>query len=261
MRDDRKAKLANLLADTCEAYYWAGFLMADGSTTEDRITLGLATRDEEHLRRFGDFVAYRGEAKPYRRSRKIACMDKKVVPVVREKFGFRDNKTENPPMSLPDGTDAQRLAFVVGFIDGDGSMRLGKGRRFCNIAVKVHGTWLAMMRRMACFVYGFARNESGCPKLNAKGYAEWVVSNSVVIRFMEMGLPILRRKWDKVVMDVGEQEMARCKVKRIRELAENGLTCTQVARAMGEKIITIWCLAQRHGVEMHKYANRTVANV
>lgn len=265
MRDDKKAKLVNLLADTNEAFYWIGFLMADGTTTESRIAVGLALRDNAHLCKFGEFVEYSGQAKPSKRSRKIACMDKEVVPLIRAKFGFKDFKTENPPDNLV-GRDEQKIAFIAGFIDGDGCMKLGKGRRFGNIAVKVHGLWLPMLKKMANFVYGMAECESGLPKLNKKGYAEWVISNSVVMKFLKrecirMKLPVLSRKWNKISLDVGIQEEAKEKIIKIRELASTGLNCTQVAQAMNETIITVWQLAKTHGIDMNKYNRGTVQNV
>lgn len=266
MKDYKVAKLGNLLGDTDEAFYWAGLLMADGTSTENRISLTLAKRDDEHLRRFGKFVEYKGKANSYLNSRKIACMDTGKVPLIRERFDFKNNKTENPPSELPEGSDGQRLAFVIGFIDGDGSITTGKGRRFCNIRVKVHGSWLGVLRQMACLVYGLAGCSSGAPKLNALGYAEWVVSDSVVTKFlkkkmMEMKLPAMNRKWDKVGMEVGIQEQSLVKLAKIRELAKARLNCTQIAKAVGEKITTVWHLARRHGIEMCKYKNGMVASV
>lgn len=48
--------------DNEEKAYWLGFLFADGNISKDgyRITLALAIKDEEHLKKFKDFLKYKG---------------------------------------------------------------------------------------------------------------------------------------------------------------------------------------------------------
>ena len=99
-----------------------------------------------------------------------------------------------------------------------------------------------------------------------KGYAEWIISNSLVMKFLKrecirMKLPVLSRKWNKISLDIGIQEKAKEKIIKIRELAGTGLNCTQVAQTMNEKIITIWFLAKRYGIDMNKYNRGAVQNV
>ena len=262
MSNGRKAELGNLLTDTCDAFYWAGFLMADGTTTKSRISLVLAKKDYGHLRKFGMFIEYRGKYTPQvvkgYKSFKMASMDTFTVPNIREKFGFRSRKTENPPNSLPQGTGEQKLAFIVGFIDGDGSIRIGKGRRFCNIGVKVHGSWLGMLRKMAGFVYHMAGCESGFPKLNKEGYAEWTISNSIITKFLkrkvyELKLPVLKRKWQKIdTAIVGLQEMSLGRISQIQGMAKEGLYQSQIARRLKITDAAVLALASRNGITIQK---------
>jgi len=43
--------MSELLKETVEAYYWLGFLMADGSFTKNRISLAISGDDLDHLKR------------------------------------------------------------------------------------------------------------------------------------------------------------------------------------------------------------------
>ena len=255
-----------LLEEDVKAYYWMGFLMADGHFTGSRVVLSLSIKDEGHLRRFGEFVKYSGRARVYvnringkgYRGRKIACMNKKIVPVIMKKYDLVPNKTEYPPKSLSIGNDDCKLALIVGFIDGDGSVNKGRRKKFCNIAVKVHGSWLGILEEMAGLVYRLAGHKSGMPRINKKGYAVWVVSNSMVVKFLkcraaEMGLPVLDRKWCKINEDlVGEREMSKERIGRIREMAEEGLYQSQIAEKLGMDDSGICASAKRNGIVIKK---------
>jgi len=52
--------LERLLENTPEAYYWIGFLMADGNFDihgyVNRLTLFLSEKDKEHIQKFSQFI-------------------------------------------------------------------------------------------------------------------------------------------------------------------------------------------------------------
>ena len=62
------------IIDTEEKAYWLGFLYADGSvsSTDNRIELGLAEKDLNHIEKFKEFIgvpnkiSYRPQTKSYR---------------------------------------------------------------------------------------------------------------------------------------------------------------------------------------------------
>lgn len=262
----RKSNVGKLLNGEDEAYYWMGFLMADGHFGEKRLRLKLAKKDKEHLKKFGRFIEYTGKitsyitrlgGKSYHGCR-ITCMDTIMIPEIMERFGLVANKTENPPSGLPTGTDEQLLALVEGFIDGDGCMRTGKKRRFCNIVVKVHSSWLEMLKKMADLVYRLSGCASGLPKLNKKGYAEWVISNSMITKFLkrksvEMKLPVLDRKWKKIdEWLIGKQERAMKRIEDIRVMVQEGLYQSQIAKKLGVDDSVIFGLAKRNGITIQK---------
>jgi len=51
------ADLSPLLNETLEAYYWMGFIMADGHLSkQNRLTVTLAIKDSDHLLKLKEFV-------------------------------------------------------------------------------------------------------------------------------------------------------------------------------------------------------------
>jgi hypothetical protein len=256
MKRQKTMQLKRLLEDTNEAFYWAGFLMADGCVTINRVTLVLAKQDWNHVREFGKFVRYTGHRKPCRGAWGVSGMDRNIAPLIRDKFRFKDCKTYHPPDRLPLGNNDQIVSFIVGFIDGDGSMRLPKKHKFCNITVKVHSSWIGMLNRMAKFVYELSGESSGKPKINSSGYAEWIISNSVVTKFLksksiELSIPFMRRKWDRIdENDVGIQEQAKARVIGIRAMVVGGLYKSQIARALGMTDSGVLELAKRYNIRV-----------
>ena len=83
--------------DTPEAFYWIGFLLADGSFYDNRLKLGLSIKDADHLYKFANFINYTGAVDITDKSISIACKDVEAVQRIKEKFDIRDRKTYNPP--------------------------------------------------------------------------------------------------------------------------------------------------------------------
>lgn len=67
------ANLQRLLEDTPEAFYWIGFLLADGSFSKGRIRF--AIKDVEQLYRFGTFIDYTGTYGETNGCRRISSMN------------------------------------------------------------------------------------------------------------------------------------------------------------------------------------------
>lgn len=48
----KKCELYNLLNDTCLAYYWIGFILADGSISKSgELKIALSIKDKDHLKK------------------------------------------------------------------------------------------------------------------------------------------------------------------------------------------------------------------
>lgn len=206
-------KVEKLLLDTPESFYWIGFLVADGHfSVDNRITLALSASDLPHLVNFAKFIEYdniRMRSTIYK-SAWLAVMDKSKISEIRKRFSISNNKTEEP-IKLPKITDELFLAFIIGFIDGDGCISLQTNRKDSKLAIKLHGAWKSTLDSWIRRLYKIARTNlpaqairvtSGV-KINKSGYAEINVANSQVLWFMKefifkYQLPHLGRKWNKV---------------------------------------------------------------
>lgn len=110
--------------DTEEKAYWLGFLYADGSIslTEDKIELGLAEKDLNHIEKFKKFlginnkISYRQSSKSYRLSfRSQSCkqdlINKGCVP--KKSLILKFPTEQQVPYYLI-------KHFIRGYFDGDG---------------------------------------------------------------------------------------------------------------------------------------------
>jgi hypothetical protein len=215
----KHAKLANLLPDTPEAFYWMGFLCADGNFTERRIVLGVATKDLDHLRRFLAFVESTNEiGEPQKGYHRAKLTNVSVVGKLRARFGIHNNKTHNP-CNISWLDKDQLTAFFVGYADGDGCVMKSKVSINCVLSVVSHPSWLGNLQVMHRHLY----KESGKiydidpPKIRnhvtslpqskdvKKTYqiVDFRISHRVVLQWLrrranELSLPYMERKLGKI---------------------------------------------------------------
>lgn len=72
----RSKKLYKLLENSPEAYYWLGFLFADGHFTQsNRLILSLSIKDKEQLEKFIKFIGIQLPIKIKNNQCRIAVMD------------------------------------------------------------------------------------------------------------------------------------------------------------------------------------------
>lgn len=69
------ANLHKLLENSVEAFYWIGFLLADGSFSNGKIRF--AIKDIEQLYKFGDFICYTGAYSECNGCKRISSMNVK----------------------------------------------------------------------------------------------------------------------------------------------------------------------------------------
>lgn len=126
-----------------ESCYWAGFIAADGCVREGlyHITITLAKKDEDHLRKLINQIQYSGSIKhrTFKVKNNPAFKKKEYAAVnltICSKVIYNDliqNFNLHPRKSLtltrPNLIGDEALAFIKGLIDGDGCIgRSKKGR-------------------------------------------------------------------------------------------------------------------------------------
>lgn len=217
--------IQDLLFDTLEAYYWIGFILADGSIKDRRLRISLSYKDYNHLKKF----CRRYELK-HRLSKGVCSgsIQNDCILSIAEKFDIHPRKTYFPPNPniIPD--DDLALAMLIGFIDGDGHIRKQTGRNDCLIQIKNHRSWKPFLDKFASIL----STEQPKSKINNQGYANLNISDRRFIRRMysfatNNGLPIMKRKWVTCKdMPLSKKELD--KKGKINELLEQGLTQKEI---------------------------------
>lgn len=201
-----KYNLNVLLNDSILSYYWIGFIIADGSFYKNtnnrningiRFELGLLEKDLNHLQKFGNYIncnniQYRKLTKSYRLTFSSVSNN-----VIMSKLGIPFNKTYNPIDSkfISKLSDEQRIAMIIGIIDGDGCiLKNGNGiGRIINITS--HKNWFGFYKELLLeWNIRFIKNTNcincGLSKRNKIDELLQFAKNN--------NLPILERKWNKI---------------------------------------------------------------
>lgn len=136
----RNENIDKLLEETPEAYYWMGFIMADGhiNTKDNRLSLRISIKDIDHLIKFSLFI--QSKTTLYKQSVGTSIKHNLKMPELIKKFDINNRKTYNPPKLIFNNNDLF-LSFLIGFIDGDGCIRKQTGRKDCSLTVKNYYTW------------------------------------------------------------------------------------------------------------------------
>ena len=211
LRAKRKCDLSPLLEETPEAYYWIGFLLADGHFQDGRIGFHLSLRDKEQVIKFANFINWTGNFED-RGNLGIGVRAKHtdVVEQLCEKFDIRSTKTYDPPKTILNHNKELIKYLLIGYIDGDGNIEHQYKRKDCFIRIKVHKSWEKILKEF-CEVLGYDTNHV---RLNKQGCCELYISDSNIITELKKEtkvIPVLNRKWDKI----DETYVSRCVTSKI----------------------------------------------
>lgn len=197
-RAKRKCDLSKLLEETLEAYYWVGFLLADGHFENGRVKFHLALKDSDQVKKFANFIKWsgnfddRGEV-----GIGVAAKHTEVVEELCKKFDIKQNKTYNPPKTILNHDKELLKYLLIGFIDGDGNIENQYKRKDCLIKIKVHKSWDKILKEF-CELVGY---DTKHVRLNKQDYCELYFSDSKIITELKKKsnkLPVLERKWQKI---------------------------------------------------------------
>jgi hypothetical protein len=186
-----KSNCNNLINETNEAYYWLGFIIADGHFNKNnQLQINIGEKDIKHLQLLNIFLGYENELlKP-----KLCINYKSIKLWLETKLKITSNKTYNP-CDLFSLSGDKLFSFIIGFIDGDGSIDM-KGY----LHIKCHSSWLNNLNFMVSFL---TNNEYNRGIINSEGLASIHLTkintmNSIKSKIILLNLPFLKRKWDRV---------------------------------------------------------------
>lgn len=231
-----QADLSRLLQDTPQAFYWMGFLAADGYFSQKHLKLTLAKKDKRHVIQFARFIQCRNH-RVCRNGYEVKVQDGFTIPKIIEKFKLKKVKTYNPP-DIGWMTEMLFVAFCIGFIDGDGSIKFQSGRKDCLLQIKTHASWLDNLQLMSNRLSRLAGVKPVRAKVNNAGYASVCFGNCVLLRHLkrktrEMELPVLRRKWDRIdETHRSRYEVAKENRANVLELSKLGMRNRDMAQKL-----------------------------
>ncbi len=206
LKDIRHYRLKPLYDDSHLAYYWMGFIMADGQIDrKGELRVGLSAKDRDHLAKLAALLAAnmqegisQSDYGPCHFVR-LSCKDAYYGPLLLAKYGLSDlPKTYNPP-TLSISRDGYFLAFLLGMIDGDGTFSRNQKGHCDFIRLEMHASWTPVLEQMAARLrqIGIVNVTTG---VTAKGYAHLRIYKHQNLRALKLfslhhELPRLGRKW------------------------------------------------------------------
>lgn len=193
--------LLKLFENTPESAYWLGYIMADASLSNKRLRFGISAKDAEHLQKFVDWIGHPRPVSIDSRGAAIwSIQEPESIQLLRGLFWqeFNDSpKTFNPPDYLPYDDKELLTSYLIGFIDGDGSISYQTGRETVMLRTVSHPNWW-------CHLW-FLTNATGfgTTRMRSDGYAEIFSGRFIeIVRLKQFArqhhLPILSRKWDRI---------------------------------------------------------------
>jgi len=246
----REANMNKLMVDTNDAFYWIGFLAADGYFNDGRIKLILAIKDIEHLSKFGKFI----ETTNINFDTNTCNISLKNISIFDNlcyKFGFNNNKTYSPPdlYNIFQNINIDLIySFIIGFIDGDGCIRKVHNRNDCNLTIHLHKSWLDNLIYMENFLYKYFQLDKNniFSKIGNDGYSKLIISNSLILGKMKreclkLNLPVMNRKWDVIDENFVSRYVIKNKTRtEAIELYLSGIPAKEITKKLNLKEKTIY---------------------
>jgi len=252
--------LERLLEEIPEAYYWAGFLMADGYFRIDalgydcQLQLGMSEKDRCQIELFANFIDAKVGTKDVKLKSKIyrqaVCSkrDSKALPKIIKKFSINKDKTHNPPARMMIKKNDLFLSFLVGFIDGDGCIRKDNG---C-IIVACEKAWKETLDSWFLRLWQISKAKSAynlkipvCKvdknmcriQTNHDGIKAFIIS-----KIKELKIPVLKRKWNNIAdrdLTLDSNKMAD-RNSEIFEYVKSGRDVKWIAKKVNMKYGNCW---------------------
>lgn len=207
---------------TPQSSYWWGFIMADGHLSpKGELVIGISGKDKDYLQVLADRLKcnlhYREKTKcgfttDDSSLAEIRMGDKKFIERWYEKLSYINPKTENPPKLDIFYEKDLLVYFLIGFIDGDGSIWRSHNTE-TNIGsialrIEIHPTWEERLREI-CNKMDELYNIHFNVRISSKGFVKAeIASQSDLFKLYKYidKCDYLERKWNRVKEFISEKE-------------------------------------------------------
>jgi len=247
----RSGKIKNLLKETLEAYYWIGFILADGSINHQtkRLKILLSNKDIQSIYQLANFLDIENQ-----HNNVISIQDKEYIPKLIKKFDFKQNKTKNPPKKSFK-LDSKLMSLYCGFIDGDGCIKKQYKRTDTILTIKLHKTWLKFLRQIEINLYKYFKikqyNNIIRTKVNNAGYASLHISDSRLLKKLKLfviknKLPVMNRKWAVInETHINKYEIACNRRKQVKSLFKRKYSYNEISKILNLKYSCVYAIINR----------------
>ncbi len=195
--------------------YWAGFIAADGCIYKSKksnsicLAIQLSTKDLNHLERFKDDINWNGiigispPKEKYFRSKLMKCGElcqmriysKNICNHLYDNFNITERKslTLKPPKKL---SKDQTLSYIVGLIDGDGSITQTNSHPIIQIVgTKEILEWVTSNLRSILNIK-CAMGIASCGNYYKLAIYDCKEIIKIYDYISKLEIPIMKRKWD-----------------------------------------------------------------
>lgn len=188
-------------------FYFIGLMMADGSfnSYKHRMRLFLNQKDKNVIYEIAKIL----ECPVIKQKNNCFGIDMtgQIVLTIIEKYNISNQKTYHP-CDISSIKGENLLAFIIGFIDGDGNVAYRSDTKSPKITIKLHKSWKDNLEYISKNLYNYY-NIPNYPKPiyvkinNENKYSQLTIGNQKVIKglynFMNNNsLSVMDRKWDKI---------------------------------------------------------------
>lgn len=210
-----------LLSETPEAYYWAGFILADGHiSNRNELSITLSAKDKDHLIKFSEYISFpkviklKNYGKVCYEQVRLAVTDRFYIKEFKEKFDIKRDKTYYPPDLSWIKNKNLFLSLLCGYIDGDGTI---SSRKSSTIQFHVHSSWMPFFTLVNEKLFEYYNINATMPCIGKDGYTRFSICNfqlvkNIYIDILELNIPFLKRKWNRINVNYETKKMRSEKI-------------------------------------------------
>lgn len=144
-REKKKARLYTFdlnkfKEDSCDKYYWLGFLSADGCVTNNTLSIELKSNDIEHLKKFNNFCNNTSPITERTNNLGVQCAKTQInsyeLVEYLKQYNICQNKSKTYTIPEDKIPNQYIMDFIRGLVDGDGCIRINNHQQislsFCS---------------------------------------------------------------------------------------------------------------------------------
>ena len=193
---------------TLQAAYWAGFIAADGCIFKINLNVAQAEKELKHLKKLVCFLKYKNKIykAKHKNSTQLQCsiVLYNATQIVQDlKKHYKITKKKSLTLKFPTNlTKKQKIAFIAGYIDGDGCIDNLKNRP----RIRIVGTksFLNSIKHFFDKHYPPTMKHivSSKPRKTFSNAYEYGIklnrAKSFKKQVLKLNLPLMNRKWEKI---------------------------------------------------------------